>query len=126
VTQTGWTCSYPGTGASCKWSVTLTSHQVDTGNDFGNFFQADLSVTKSGKITYTVESPTTGPSTAINVKLDDTLPGALTWTENPDKSECTITGNALHCDIASLANAASFSVTVEANIAGQGNNPAAA
>jgi len=34
VLKTGWTCSYP---ANCKWVVTLTSHQVDTGNDFGNW-----------------------------------------------------------------------------------------
>jgi uncharacterized repeat protein (TIGR01451 family) len=37
VNQDGWTCSYPN---PCEWTVTLTSHQVDEGNDFGNWYPA--------------------------------------------------------------------------------------
>lgn len=43
VPQEGWTCSYP---ASCEWTVTLSSDEDDTGNDFGNWRHATKSGTK--------------------------------------------------------------------------------
>ncbi len=69
-----------------------------------------------------------GTGTATNVDIDDTLPPGFEWAENPDKAECTIVSNVLHCDIASLAPGASFSVTVTspttAADCGMVNNPA--
>ncbi len=67
---------------------------------------------------FTVTVTNNGPGAATNVDIDDALPGGpsgnLVWEENPDKAECSITSNVLHCDIASLADDASFSVTVRA------------
>ena len=49
----GWTQSYPASGADCSghgggvgYSITLTSNEADTGNDFGNFRQATKAGTK--------------------------------------------------------------------------------
>jgi hypothetical protein len=37
VSQSGWTCDYPGTGSACQHKVTLNSENVNSsGNDFGN------------------------------------------------------------------------------------------
>ncbi|MCA1833707.1 MAG: hypothetical protein LC750_13455, partial [Actinobacteria bacterium] len=53
VQQAGWIQSYPATGGQCSsdaalgangYAITLTSHQLDAGNDFGNYQNA----TKTG------------------------------------------------------------------------------
>ncbi|MGB2712660.1 MAG: SdrD B-like domain-containing protein, partial [Vicinamibacterales bacterium] len=36
----GYVCSYPASGAGCKYDVTLASNQVATGKDFGNWKEA--------------------------------------------------------------------------------------
>ena len=65
---------------------------------------------------FTITVTNNGPGEATNVDIDDTLPAGtgLVWAEFPDKAECTVVSNVLHCDIASLADDASFSVTVRA------------
>ena len=63
---------------------------------------------------FTITVTNLGPGDAFDVTLDDTLPGTG-WAENPD-TLCTINVGAddvLDCDIGTLANGASFSVTVE-------------
>ena len=75
-------------------------------------------VTAGEYASFTIAVTNNGPGAATNVDIDDPLPGGpsgnLVWEENPDKAECSITSNVLHCDIASLADDASFSVTVRA------------
>jgi len=119
VLQENWFCSYPS--PDCWYEETFQSSDVLTDNDFANYEQADLSVAKTGKITYIVTVTNDGPSTALNVDLDDDLPGNLAWAIVGTVPECSITTLAsgykhLHCDIASMAAAASFPVTVEASI----------
>ena len=70
---------------------------------------------------FTITVTNNGPGAATNVDIDDDLPEGpagtntgLVWEEFPDKAECTIVSNNLHCDIASLADDASFAVTVRA------------
>jgi uncharacterized repeat protein (TIGR01451 family)/fimbrial isopeptide formation D2 family protein len=63
-------------------------------------------------ISFTITVSNAGPGVATNVDIDDTLPAGFEWVESPDKAECTIVLNVLHCDIASLASGANFSVTV--------------
>jgi uncharacterized repeat protein (TIGR01451 family) len=65
-------------------------------------------------ISFTITVSNGGPGTATNVDIDDSLPAGFSWSEDPDKAECAITAGALHCDIASLASGASFSVTLTA------------
>lgn len=80
---------------------------------------ATISAGDTASFTITVTNIGTGA--ANSVTLDDALPGSgLAWTENPDLAACTITGNALHCDIGTLAAGGSFSVTVEA-VTGEGD-----
>jgi uncharacterized repeat protein (TIGR01451 family) len=75
-------------------------------------------VTAGDYASFTITVTNNGPGAATNVDVDDTLPagtaGNLVWEESPDKAECTVVSNVLHCDIASLADDASFSVTVRA------------
>ncbi len=65
-------------------------------------------------ISFTLTLTNKGGGTATNVDIDDALPAGFSWSESPDKAECSISGGALHCDITSLAKDASFSVTVTA------------
>jgi uncharacterized repeat protein (TIGR01451 family) len=65
-------------------------------------------------ISYTITVSNAGPGTATGVSISDTLPGAanLSWTENPDKAECSITSNVLTCSGITIPSGGSFSVTV--------------
>jgi uncharacterized repeat protein (TIGR01451 family) len=76
------------------------------------------SVTAGDYASFTITVTNNGPGAATNVDIDDTLPagpsGNLSWAEFPDKAECAVVSNVLHCDIASLADDASFSITVRA------------
>jgi uncharacterized repeat protein (TIGR01451 family) len=74
-------------------------------------------VTAGDYASFTITVTNAGPGAATNVDIEDTLPagpGALVWSEFPDMTECTVVSNVLHCDIASLADDASFSVTLRA------------
>ncbi len=107
--------------------VTLKSGDDDKDNDFGNYQQADLSIVKTGKITYTIVVSNDGPSPALNVVVDDELPGNLAWTipSPPAIGTWEITGTTvkhLHGVIDSLASGASVTVTVEADIDGDWDN----
>jgi uncharacterized repeat protein (TIGR01451 family) len=63
--------------------------------------------------TITVTNSAQATAAALNVDIDDDLPAGFAWTDN--KAECSIDlSSHLHCDIASLAIGASFSVTVSA------------
>jgi len=74
-------------------------------------------VTAGGVALYTItvsNSGAAGTGTATGVTISDALPAGLTWTENPDKAECVISGgNSLSCTNITLAPGASFSVTVQ-------------
>jgi uncharacterized repeat protein (TIGR01451 family) len=74
-------------------------------------------VTAGDYASFTITVTNNGPGAATNVDIDDTLPagpGGLVWGESPDLPECSVVGDLLHCNIASLADDASFSVTVRA------------
>jgi uncharacterized repeat protein (TIGR01451 family) len=76
-------------------------------------------VTAGDTASFTITVTNNGPGTATNIDVDDTLPAGqgatpLVWSEDPDKAECTVVSNVLHCDVASLAAGASFSVTLSA------------
>jgi uncharacterized repeat protein (TIGR01451 family) len=83
-----------------RTQLQIVKTAVDDEITIGEAPQFDITVTNIGTVT------------AINVDIDDTLPTVGSpWTDN--KAECTVTGGVtLHCDIASLAPAASFTVRV--------------
>ena len=68
-------------------------------------------------VAFTIKVDNNGPGTAKSVTLVDNLPGGVAgaWVEDPDNSECTITGgNKLTCDFGDMAFGASKTVTVKA------------
>ncbi len=68
---------------------------------------ADSSINGGDSASFTIVVWNTGPGTAINVTLDDPLPGGLTWTD--DSADCSISSGTLHCDFGDLG------VTTKAN-----------
>ncbi len=132
----GWTQSFPTGNTICENDVVDSSlapagYAVTIGlgtgelllyedQDFANYLSADLDVTKTGTISYTASVTNNGPAAATNVMLTDDLPGDLAWsvTSEDIANACTIDGNnTLTCDVGTLADGATFSVTVTATIA---------
>lgn len=62
---------------------------------------------------YTITVSNTGSGTATGVAIADALPAGLTWVEDPDKAECSISGGNLACSGITIAAGGSFSVTVK-------------
>ena len=109
----------------CTIVVTLGQQQTCRFVNVLNVPNLEVSKTPDGEIVnageeidFTITVTNNGPGVATNVDIDDHLPAGFTWSEDPDKTECSITTHLdhqdLHCDIASLASGASFSVTVSA------------
>jgi uncharacterized repeat protein (TIGR01451 family) len=75
-------------------------------------------VSAGTNIGFDITVTNSGPGTATAVTLIDTLPNGFTWTESPDKTQCSIGAGALGetiltCGtIGDLANGASFSVHI--------------
>jgi uncharacterized repeat protein (TIGR01451 family) len=92
---------------------------------------ADVSVEKTGNITYTIVVHNDGPSDAANVTVNDPLPGLLEWQivdKDPDLGTWGITGTGseqriLTGTIDSLACNASVTVIVAAAIDGHSGAP---
>src|SRR5262249_54087471 len=72
------------------------------------------SVNAGSPIGFTITVTNTGTGTAHGVVMTDTLPtnADLSWTESPDKAQCTISGGILTCNIGDLAPNGSFSVHI--------------
>jgi hypothetical protein len=73
--------------------------------------------------TFTIEVTNSGPGKAFDTAIVDTLPVDLTWSEDPDLTECSIASvminsvsrQILTCDIGTLDDDASFTVSVKSN-----------
>ena len=118
-------------------STTTASFTIATA--FVNIAPPQLSITKTpdlatddggtvhpgdeASFTITVSNSASG-GPANNVVMTDTLPGGLTWTEDPDKTECvidqvtvnTVSRDRIICTIGTLAAGGSFSVVVTTTI----------
>jgi uncharacterized repeat protein (TIGR01451 family) len=87
---------------------------------------ADLSVTAAlassavvagQPVTYTVTAANAGPSTATSVVLTGTVPAGLTGvTATSTGGTCAVTGTKAECTYASVANAASRTMTISGNV----------
>ena len=83
---------------------------------------ADLSLTKSDSpdpvasgqpLTYTLGIQNSGPSSAADVTVTDTLPGGVTYNSaNPSQGTCSQASGTVTCNLGSLANGASASVEI--------------
>jgi uncharacterized repeat protein (TIGR01451 family) len=83
---------------------------------------SDLSVTKTdapdpvtvgSNLTYTVTITNNGPDAATGVTLTDTLPGGVTFVSaTPSQGSCNQAAGVVTCNLGSLANGASATVTI--------------
>jgi uncharacterized repeat protein (TIGR01451 family)/CSLREA domain-containing protein len=97
---------------------------------------SDLSITKTGSpnpvtvggtLTYTITVNNGGPSTATNVTLADTLPASVTFgSATPSQGSCTQSGGTVTCNLGSIADggSATVTITVTPNAAGTISNTA--
>ena len=89
--------------------------------DVGVQKDADVSPISAGQnAAFTITVTNHGPSTAVNVVLNDTLPAGVAWSvSNVTKNGSTITnpcdaiaGGALHCDLGDMANGDVFVIHI--------------
>ena len=84
--------------------------------------EADLAVVKSdspdpvavgSNLAYTVTVTNNGPATSTSVVLTDTLPVSTTFvTSTPSQGSCSQSGGTVTCNLGSLANGATATVTI--------------
>jgi uncharacterized repeat protein (TIGR01451 family) len=107
------------TGLTNTAGVSTTALDQNTANDFDTetttvTASANLAITKvdtpdpvdaAGMLTYTVRVTNTGPSTAANITVSDTLPAALTnlAVSGPGWDNCSFAGSLLTCSLTSLS-----------------------
>jgi uncharacterized repeat protein (TIGR01451 family) len=82
---------------------------------------ADLSIAEtapsnlalSSELTYTITVVNTGPDTAKNVTLTDTLPSGVAFiSASPKQYGCQVTGNIIACNLGDIANQDSTTVSL--------------
>jgi uncharacterized repeat protein (TIGR01451 family)/fimbrial isopeptide formation D2 family protein len=104
-------------------SVTTTNDSQDSASASTRVLCPSLTISKTpdggtvvagSPISFTITVHNGGPGAATNVDIDDVLPAGFAWAENPNLAECAISTGKLHCDLATLAAGADFSVTVSA------------
>jgi uncharacterized repeat protein (TIGR01451 family) len=88
----------------------------------GQLGNSDISVSKSdspdpvtvgNNLTYTITVTNNGPDTATGVTLIDTLPSSVTYVSaTSTQGSCTKTGNTVTCNIGTLSNGSSATVTI--------------
>jgi len=87
---------------SCVESAALS---ISKGPDGG-------SMAAGGVLQFTITVRNDGDGVAHGVMIEDPLPSGFTWTESPDKAQCSISADVLSCSIGDLNAGASFSVRV--------------
>ncbi len=147
VTVTGYLSSgaTPGTSVPDTATVSSSTPDPDTANNTDTEaiavgpYSADVRVTKvtsptpemdlvaGGQVTYTITVTNDGPSDTHGthgVTVTDTAPAGITFTgASTSRGSCTITGNALACDVGQLpagspgAAGASATITVTGTVA---------
>jgi uncharacterized repeat protein (TIGR01451 family) len=72
------------------------------------------SVDAGQEIGFVIQVTNDGPGIAKNVTLSDPLPTkpGISWSEDPDRDDCTITSNTLNCDFGNLPDGAHATVHV--------------
>jgi uncharacterized repeat protein (TIGR01451 family)/fimbrial isopeptide formation D2 family protein len=119
-----------GTTTPRTTNVTLTAGQNRTDVDFGERFEADLSLDKShsgvfqvGQTgVYTLKVVNAGPAAAVSPRLDDVLPEGLTFVSavtvgGSNAGTCSAVGQAVRCDLVSIAAGASTTVRLTVAVA---------
>ena len=118
TTNAGQCATYDNTA-----SVSTTNDSQDSASASTRVLCPSLSISKTpdggtvvagSPISFTITVHNGGPGAATNVDIDDVLPAGFAWAENPDVAACAISTGKLHCDLATLAAGADFSVTVSA------------
>jgi uncharacterized repeat protein (TIGR01451 family) len=128
VTITG--TSSPGNCPSISNTATVSASNEPSGDQSDNSASAtinvncaDVHVSKVGngplvagnKATFTIGVGNAGPTTASAVTLTDNLPAGLTWAEDPNVSECTVSSGSaqvLSCSWSEVAASTTKTVSV--------------
>jgi uncharacterized repeat protein (TIGR01451 family) len=108
----------PDTGCCVAPIVDMGAYEYQVG-ELGNL---DISVSKTdspdpvtvgNNLTYTITVSNNGPETATGVILTDTLPSSVTYVSATSTlGSCSESGNTVTCNIGTLSNGASATVTI--------------
>jgi uncharacterized repeat protein (TIGR01451 family) len=102
---------FTGTKPSASTSLSITCPPVNAPDVKVTKSASTAQVNSGGSVTYTlVASNVGGSGTATNVTITDTIPAGLTITGTT--GPCVVTGQAVTCNVGSLAPGASASVTI--------------
>ena len=96
-------------------SVTFTFSDTPLPPDLKITKVADDETVNAGEpIGFTIQVTNDGPGIAKNVTLSDPLPvkPGISWHEDPDRNDCTITSNTLNCDFGNMGDGAHATVHV--------------
>lgn len=92
--------------------------------------EADMAISVTGNtnsvqvgepVTYTIAAQNAGPSNAVRVVVDDTLPAVLSYNAANSSSGWTLTNGLMRLEMGTLAAGASTTVTICAVATGSGN-----
>ncbi|CAM3715836.1 hypothetical protein [Nocardioides zeicaulis] len=96
--------------------------------------EADVSITKTasadpvtagGEVTYTLTARNSGPSTAADVQVVDTLPSGVTYlSSTPSSGSCSVAAGTLTCLVGNLPSGASATVSVVVRVPADSDAPA--
>ncbi len=119
-----------GTATPRASRFVLAAGQDRTDVDFGERFEADLSLDKSHSARfqvgqngiYTLTVRNAGPSPALTPRIDDVLPDGLTFVSavavgGPTVGTCSANGQAVRCDLVSIDAGASATVMLTVAVA---------
>ncbi|MDO9408551.1 hypothetical protein [Patulibacter sp.] len=130
-----------GAGTSLAFSATASTTSNDTnrandradvtvpvtaGSDVEIRKSASKSVFQGGDtVSYTLTARNNGPATARNVRVADDVPAALDVVGvTPSAANCTVTGNAVRCELGTLAPNTERAITVQTRAKATASSPA--
>lgn len=105
-------------GDTDAWAAKITMGPVVTADVAITKTDTPDPVTVGNQLTYTLSVVNHGPDEAASTRVVDTVPAALNGVSaSSTRGSCSVAGNAVTCDLGSLAKNASALVTVHADAA---------
>jgi uncharacterized repeat protein (TIGR01451 family) len=105
--------THPSTGTSHNDVITAASDPLCIKTDLRVVKTLNTATPQVGEaITYTVTVTNGGPDDATGVQLTDVLPGSVTFGSVTPQDSCTETDGTVICDLGSLPNDATATVTI--------------
>ena len=118
----------PNTPLSTSQLVTVPANGIGTAIFYVAPNNPNLTIHKSTSATqatvgdsfdYTLDVANTGPATAVNAKVSDSIPAGLTiGTVTPSVGTCTTTNQNVNCDLGDMLSGATESVVIHVTVSG--------